>query len=286
MIGTIIGDIVGSPYELNTVMEVTDIAWEPLFHPTLSKFTDDSVLTCATADAILELSDTKSNLEPDWFFKTKYKEWALKYPNRGYGGTFWAWANQDLDIKNTSYADGCMMRCSPIGINWRDNVDAALEIAKYSIEWTHNSPESLRGTSAIVSAICMGFQGKTKQQIRAFVEEQFGCWLYDSVQQVKDNWDKRNIRCNITCAQSLICFLNSMDFESAIRLAVYSQGDADTIAAIAGSLAEAFYGPQNIPRWMIEEAKKRLPQEMIDLMNRFYEHNSVSDSSPYKNFVI
>ena len=292
MIGTIIGDIVGSPYELNTVMEVGGVDWEPLFHPTLSKYTDDSVLTCATADAILEIQKNREDdnddelLSKDKVFAEKYREWARKYPNRGYGGTFWAWANQDLDIVNKSYADGCMMRCSPIGIYWRNFMSAALEVAEESIQYTHNSPESLRGTSAIVSAICMGFQGKTKQQIKAFVEEQYGCWLECSVQTVRDTWDKRNIRCNITCAQSLICFLNSQDFESAIRLAVYSMGDCDTIAAIAGSLAEAFYGPKSIPRWMIEEAKKRLPKEMIDLMNKFYEYNSICDDSPYKNFII
>ena len=273
MIGAVIGDMVGSPYELNTVMEVDNPAWEPLFHPTLSKYTDDTVLTMATADAVLKTYNpiiVGSDSVKDRKFADAYKRWALKYPNKGYGGTFWAWANQDLEIRNRSYADGCMMRCSPIGIFYWNKMEKALEMAEASIQWTHNSPESLRGTSAIVSAICMGFQHKTKQQIKAFVEEQFGCWLEDSIQQVRDTWDKRNIRCNITCAQSLICFLNSQDFESAIRLAVYSQGDADTIACIAGSLAEAFYGPKSIPRWMIEEAKKRLPQEMIDLMNTFY----------------
>jgi len=111
MIGTVIGDIVGSPYELNTVMEVTDPSWEPLFHPTLSKFTDDTVLTMATADVLLSKSPIS-----DITFRDKYKEWALKYPNKGYGGTFWAWANSDIQVKNKSYADGCMMRCSPIGI--------------------------------------------------------------------------------------------------------------------------------------------------------------------------
>ena len=288
MIGATIGDMVGSPYELNTVLEVENVAWEPLFHPTLSKYTDDTVLTMATADTILGFVDTyKSNLGPDWFFKEKYKEWARKYPNRGYGGTFWAWANQDLDVKNKSYADGCMMRCSPIGIMWWDNLDMALELAEASIQWTHNSPESLRGVSAITAAICMGFQGKSKQEIKAFVEEQYGCWLDCSVQTVRDTWDKRNIRCNITCAQALICFLNSTDFESAIRLAVYSMGDCDTIAAIAGSIAEAFYGPQSIPRSMIDEAKKRLPQEMIDLMNKFYSRVGMrGGKDPYKDFII
>ena len=285
MIGAVIGDVIGSPYELNTVLEVDNPAWEPLFHSTLSKFTDDTVLTMATADAIMDMAEGKTDWPP--IFHTKYKDWALRYPNKGYGGTFWAWANTDVSVKNTSYADGCMMRCSPIGIFYWSSLDMALKVAKESIEWTHNSPESLRGVSAITAAICMGFQGKSKMEIKSYIEENFGHWLNCSVQQVRDTWDKRNIRCNITCAQSLICFLNSEDFESAIRLAVYSQGDCDTIAAIAGSMAEAFYGPQSIPRWMIDEAKKRLPQEMIDLTNKFYKRVGEGYvKSPYKDFVI
>ena len=285
MIGAIIGDMVGSPYELNTILEVDDPTWQPLFHPTLSKFTDDTVLTIATADAIMNLegNDTYRGFST-LAFKDKYKEYALKYPNRGYGGTFWAWANQDTDVINRSYANGCMMRCSPIGIYWWDKLHKALDVAKDSIAWTHNSPEALRGISSIVSAICMGFQGKTKPEIKAFVEEQFGQWLDASVQTVRETWDKRNIRCNITCAQSLICFLNSVDYETAIRLAVYSQGDCDTIAAIAGSMAEAFYGPQSIPRWMIDEAKKRLQPEMIETINTFYKLPQCQNH--YDGFVI
>jgi ADP-ribosylglycohydrolase len=290
MIGAVIGDMVGSPYELNTVMEVGTPDWKPLFHPTLSKFTDDTVLTMATADAILEMCDTYGSTRGESWppkFHVKYREWARRYPNRGYGGTFWAWANQDLDIKNKSYADGCMMRCSPIGIFQWDNLELALELAEESIQWTHNSPESLRGVSAITAAICMGFQGKSKAEIKAFVEEQYGHWLDADIQTVKTTWEKRNIRCNITCAQALICFLYSDSFESAIRLAVYTEGDCDTIAAIAGSLAEAFYGPKSIPRWMIDEAKKRLPQEMIDLTNKFYARIGMrGGQEPYKDFVI
>jgi ADP-ribosylglycohydrolase len=133
----------------------------------------------------------------------------------------------------------------------------------------------------------MGFQGKSKQEIKSFIEGNYGHWLDSSIQQVRDTWDKRNIRCNITCAQSLICFLNSEDFESAIRLAVYSQGDCDTIAAIAGSVAESYYGIKAIPKWMIDEVKGRLPQEMIDLMNKFYKICSdIHENSPYKDFVV
>lgn len=277
MIGAAIGDIIGSPYEFNGLVETIDPMWKPIFHESLSRYTDDTVLTMATADAIVNQKE----------FHVAYREWARRYPGKGYGGNFWAWANSDLEIKNNSYADGCMMRCSPIGIAWSHNLEAALKKAKESIEWTHNSPESLRGVSAIVAALVMSFQGKSKDEIRAYVEEQFGIWLNASVQEIKETWDKTNIRCNITCAQALICFFTSQDFETAIRLAVYSEGDCDTIAAICGSLAEAFYGPQSIPRWMIEEAKTRLSPEMIELTNKFYGCMAENRAdSPYKGFII
>lgn len=284
MIGAIIGDVVGSPYELNTIMEVDSPYWQPLFHPTLSKFTDDTVLTCASADAIRQMTQ---HYPDDWppRFSEKYREWALKYPNKGYGGTFWAWANQEMMAINKSYANGCMMRCSPIAEMW--DWDIAMEQAKRSIEHTHNSPESLRGISAIVAAIQLSRQGKTKLQIQAFIEENYGHMLTDSIEWVRNNWDKRNIRCNITCAQALICFLNSEDFESAVRLGVYSMGDCDTIAAIAGSVAEAFYGPHSIPKTMIEETKARLNPEMIELINWFYRIiGSFERNEKYKGFQI
>lgn len=277
MIGTTIGDIIGSPYEGNFIMQINDIKWKPSFLESLSKYTDDTVLTMATADAIINQKD----------FHIAYRDWARRYPNKGYGGGFWAWANSDIEIKNKSYADGCMMRCSPIGIWYWDDLDMALIKAKESIEWTHNSPESLRGVSAIVSAIVLAFQGNSKAQIRAYVEEQFGIWLNSSVQEIKETWDTHNIRCNITCAQALTCFFESHDFESAIQLAIYSGGDCDTIGAICGSLAEAFYKPINIPKWMIDETKKRLPPEMIELMNKFYyKVTSENLNLNYTNFII
>lgn len=283
MIGTIIGDMVGSPYEMNTKREASDINWHPLFHPTESRFTDDTVLTLATADTFMSLLTCPTAIN----FRDKYKEWGLKYPNKGYGKRFTAWLQTNPPVKNKSYANGCMMRCSPIGMMYYKNLNIALKVAKRSIEWTHNSPESLRGVSAIVTAICMAYQGKTKMQIKAYVEEQFGCFLENSYNLMRQTWNTKNIRCNITCPQALLCFLDSVDYESAIRLAVHSNGDCDTVAAIAGSIAEAYYGPKSIPRWMINEAEKRLPPEIISLINEFYSFLTVNNiKSPYAGFII
>ena len=275
MIGAIIGDIVGSPYEGSSLNWVDDKNF-PLFAKQWSRFTDDTVLTCATADAILD-----NPKHPN--FGLKYREWASKYPNRGYGSGFQRWVDDGGTSVNPSYANGCMMRCSPIGLYYK-NLRAAFLNARRSIAWTHNSPESKRGIGSIVSAIHFAKKGCFKVQIQGYVQENFGHMLDLTVEQWREH-SKPSIRCNITAPQALVCFMESTDYESAIRNAVYTKGDTDTIAAIAGSVAEAFYGVNSIPQSMIDEAKQRLTPEIIELINRFYQTIGEHDKS-YKDFII
>ena len=277
MIGAIIGDIVGSPYEGSSLNWVDDKNFPP-FAKQWSRFTDDTVLTCATADAIL--NSTSDTVPP---FHDKYKEWAIKYPNRGYGSGFSQWVEDGGITVNNSYANGCMMRCSPIGLCYK-SLNTALLNARRSITMTHNSPEARRGVQSIVSAINMSKNGATKLQIKSFVEENFGHMLDMTVDQLRE-MPKTTIRCNVTAPQALICFMESTDYESAVRNAVYTKGDTDTIAAIAGSIAEAFYGVRSIPREMIDGAKERLTPEIIELINKFY--NTIGEyNESYKDFII
>lgn len=257
MIGAIIGDIVGSPYEGSHLNWVDDKSF-PLFADKWSRFTDDTILTCATADALLNKK----------MFAQKYIEWNQKYPGRGYGSGFQQWVDDGGVKSNPSYANGCMMRCSPIALFY-SQFDSIYYSAVDSIRMTHNSTESERGILSIVSAIYMALKGATKLQIKAFVEEQCGHMLDLSVEQWREH-PKSSIRCNLSAPQSLVCFMESTDYESAIRNAVYTKGDTDTTAAIAGSIAEAFYGVKSIPKEMIEGAKKRMTPEMIALVNQFY----------------
>ena len=282
MIGAIIGDIVGSPYEGSYVNWVDDKNF-PLFDEKNSKFTDDTVLTCATADAILDVNLGKTAYPPD--FRTKFIEWSNRYPDRGYGSAYSVWVGQGGIIKNKSYANGAMMRCSPIGTFWT-TFAIAMKMAEKSIEWTHNSPESLRGVQSIVSAIHMAKNGKTKIEIKAFVEEQFGHMCDMDLDELR-NKHTRNIRCNLSAPRALTCFFESTSFEDAIRNAVYIKGDTDTHAAIAGSIAESFYGVNSIPKEMINEAKKRLPLEMINLVNEFYDRvGKIYIKNPERGFQI
>ena len=257
MLGAIIGDIVGSPYEGSALNWVDDKTF-PLFANEMSRFTDDTILTCATADALLT----------DVPFAEKYIEWNIKYPGRGYGSGFQQWVDAGGVKSNPSYANGCMMRCSPIAL-YHTTFDYIFDSAMDSIKMTHNSAESERGILSIVSAIHMSLKDATKIQIKAFVEEQCGHMLDMTVEEWREH-PKTSIRCNLSAPQSLVCFMESTDYESAIRNAVYTKGDTDTTAAIAGSIAEAFYGVKSIPQEMIDGAKARMTPEMIELVNKFY----------------
>jgi len=261
MIGAILGDIIGSPYEGGHRTSVTTTEF-PLFSPN-SRFTDDSVLTCATAQALMHPSFLPFSRR----FAQQYKQWGMRYSDRGYGSKFKEWmANPKFSVVN-SYANGCMMRCSPIPMMY-DRI-TSLKRALQSIAYTHASPESARGVQSIVEAIWMARNGSSKHEIKARVQEQYGHMLNLTLKELRAKWS-RDIRCNLTAPQALICFMESDNYESAVRNAVYTLGDTDTVAAIAGSIAEAFYGVQTIPFSMIDEAKIRLTPEMIETVNAFY----------------
>lgn len=260
MIGAIIGDIVGAPWEMK-------FKYEPnfaLFPEKNRGFTDDTVLTCATADALLHHPFVPFPLR----FARAYKQWGLRYPDRGYGSRFKAWVKEKKYPVVNSYSDGCMMRCAPIAMFYDDR-EVALKRALQSIAYTHNSPESARGVQSVVDAIWMARHKATKDEIKARVQEQYGHMLNLTLSELKTKSSK-DIRCNLVAPQALICFLEASNFEIAIRNAVYIGGDTDTNAAIAGSLAEAFWGLDQIPQWMVEKALSYLTPEMKEIVNKFY----------------
>jgi ADP-ribosylglycohydrolase len=283
MIGAIIGDIAGSPYE-GSYLNSVDVLDFPLFTDGLSRVTDDSILTVATAEAILDAVQDGERPE----FASAYKRWARKYPGAGYGGAFKEWFKSEELYVNNSYANGSIMRCSPIPM-FKKNSDLSWthDWAMESIKVTHNSPESERGVKSITAAIHMALNGKTKLEIKAFVEEQYGHMCDATVLEVREKWPKNTIRCNIYAPQSLIAFFQSEDYESCVRNAVFMKGDTDTTAAIAGSIAEAFYGTKSIPRYMIVVARNRMSPDMISVTNAFYKKLAQFEvDSPYKEFQL
>lgn len=272
MIGSIIGDIAGSPYEGDRLgQDRRD--YRPFFLNQLAKFTDDTNLTIAVADAIIH------NLP----FEQKFVEWYKKNPNLGYGSAFREWAEKGGGYINESRGNGAAMRVGAIPLlarripaSFEDQMAWALQIAAESTVPTHNCAESRNGALSIVLASMMAAERENGQHkyeksvIKDTVIQLTGYDLTASVEEVRNTWEKRDIRCDITVPQALICFFESESFEDCVRLAVYSKGDVDTIAAMAGGIAEWWYDLGSINPEILAAAKLRLQPEMISIIEQCY----------------
>lgn len=250
ILGAIIGDVIGSVYEWNNV-RTTDF---PLFRES-TDFTDDSVLTFATMDCILN----------GLHYTNAYQTYSRNFPRRGYGGRFSSWIHEDHPEPYNSWGNGSAMRVSPVGWAY-DNLDEVLFQAKRSAEVTHNHPEGIKGAQATAAAIFLARTGHSKAEIMQYIEQTFAYNLDRSIDQIRPDF-RFNESCQGTVPESIIAFLESTDFESAIRLAISLGGDSDTIASITGGIAEAFY--QDIPELIIENTLKIIPLDIIQLIADF-----------------
>jgi ADP-ribosylglycohydrolase len=250
MLGAIIGDIVGSVYEFNNHRS-TDF---PLFGPN-SRFTDDSVLTFATASVILDDGD----------YAKAYQDFARRYEGRGYGGRFSMWVYQKNPQPYNSFGNGSAMRVSPIGFS-NDDVNSVLIEAHRSAEVTHNHPEGIKGAQATALAVFLARKGSSKSEIKDEIQKRFGYDLSRPIEiiHVVNHFDET---CQGSVPEAITVFLNANDFEQTIRLAISIGGDSDTIACIAGGIAQAFYG--KIPDHMQMQAKTRLSLEFLQILDRF-----------------
>ena len=250
--GAISGDIIGSKYEFFPHKD-TDF---PLFSNEYSDYTDDTVMTVANADW-LNTGESLLNIMRDY---------GKRYPTAGYGGMFKSWLREENPQPYNSFGNGSAMRVSPVG--WAfDTLEETLEAAKQSAEVTHNHPEGIKGAQATAACIFMARTGKSKQEIKEYIEKEFGYNLNRTCDEIRIDYSFDG-SCQGTVPESIIAFLESTDFESAIRLTVSLGGDADTMGAITGGIAEAFYG--GVPNHIRKEVLKRLPNEFIDVMQRFY----------------
>ena len=220
-----------------------------------TRFTDDTVLTIATMDCILnKKSYTKG-----------YQSYGRKYPDAGFAGMFYDWIFDEYPEPYDSWGNGSAMRVSPVG--WAYNtLDKVLLQAKRSAEVTHNHPEGIRGAQATASAIFLAKTGKTKEEIKQFIENTFEYDLNRSLAEIRPSY-QFDVSCQGSVPEAVIAFLESTDFESAIRLAISIGGDSDTIACIAGALAEAFF--QDIPEYIFENTLRVLPQEFVEVIEEF-----------------
>jgi ADP-ribosylglycohydrolase len=250
MIGVIAGDVIGSIYEhLRT--NSTDF---PLFHP-LSRFTDDTVLTVATAYAIL-------NGTP---YEDAYRDFGRRYPAAGYGATFYEWLQAPDPRPYNSWGNGSAMRVAPVGFRFCD-VDTVLREAEKSAAVTHNHPEGIKGAQATALAVFSARSGASKEEIRRDVTQRFGYNLDRTIQQIRPGY-RFDVSCQGSVPEAIIAFLDSDSVESSIRLAISLGGDADTQAAIAGGIAQAFYG--HVPEAIVGPVRERLPEEFLEVIEEF-----------------
>ncbi|MCK8514993.1 ADP-ribosylglycohydrolase family protein [Methylonatrum kenyense] len=250
MLGAIVGDIIGSPYEFS---RVADKDFE-LFRQD-SHYTDDTLLTLMTA----------RGLQTGESYALLYRKAFQAEPHQSWGLRFMKWCESpDLSPYN-SLGNGSAMRVSPVAWYF-DDERQVLEEATRTAEVTHNHPEGIKGARATALAIFLARRGADRDTIRQRIGQDFGYDLDRSMQTLYETYHY-NETCQGTIPEALICFLASTDFEDAIRNAVAINGDADTLAAITGSIAEALYG--GVPAKLENEARRRLPIPFIDQLNAF-----------------
>lgn len=259
MLGAIAGDIIGSIYEFNNI-KTKDF---PLFSPG-SNFTDDTILTVAVADTILNGGEYTERLKQ---YHRRYP-----YPLGGYGQKFDLWALSDSSEPYNSWGNGSAMRVSPVGFAFND-LNSVLREAKRSAEVTHNHPEGIKGAQATAAAIFMARTGKNKSEIKSYIENTFGYDLGLTIDQIKPSY-QFDVSCQGSVPQAIIAFLESTDYEDAIRNAVSLGGDSDTIACITGGIAHAFYG--EVPKAIANAALSRLDELIHTVAVKFMSNYGIS----------
>ncbi len=253
MIGAIVGDIVGSVYE-----------WERIKTKSFEFFvegcecTDDSVCTAAVADILMHDLPPAQTLQ----------RWCREHPRGDYGGNFAQWIRMDPPRPYNSFGNGAAMRVSPAAyLNRSADLSVALEASDLVTAVTHNHPEGLKGARATVHAIWLAFRGEPASAIRSAIAETYEYDLSRSVDDIRPGYRFNEI-CQTTVPEAITCALESDSFEDAIRNAVSLGGDSDTVASIAGPIAEALHG---IPTDIRSEAETRyIPADILGIVREMY----------------
>jgi ADP-ribosylglycohydrolase len=252
MLGAIAGDVIGSVHE-GAGTKTRDF---PLFTPD-SRFTDDTVLTIAVADCLMHDRD----------YVETFHDYFHAYPDAGYGGTFFRWAADRLREPYNSWGNGSAMRVSPVAHAF-NSLEEVLYEAGRSAEVTHNHEHGIRGAQAAAAAVFLARTGSSKEHVRRYTEEQFGYSLEETLDDLRPTYHF-DVSCQGSVPQSILAFLESTDFESAVRNAISLGGDADTMACIAGAIAEAYYG--GVPPEIERKTLALLDEPLRDVLAAFRE---------------
>ena len=260
MLGAIIGDIAGSIYEASPI-KTKDF---PFFRESC-RFTDDSVCTVAIADILL------NDLPP----AETMQAWCRRHPHRGYGGNFGIWIYAEPPEPYTSYGNGAAMRVSPAAFLNREDLGAALSASDKVTEMTHNHPEGMKGARATTHAIWLAFQGERPDSIRQVITSEYRYDLTQTVDEIRPSYFF-DITCQGSVPQAITCALESESFEDAVRNAISLGGDADTLAAIAGPIAEAMHGIPDELQERVESIYLIDAPDMLEMIREMYRLQKVS----------
>ena len=263
MIGAILGDIIGSPYEFDRGNKTKDF---PLFSRN-STYTDDTVMTLAVG---LTFLDAQPSASDDWILRilaNRMRQFGKMYPNAGYGGMFRRWLRNPEYQAYNSFGNGSAMRVSSVAWLYND-IDAVRHAARLSAQVTHNHPEGIKGAEATASAIFLARTGNSKAEIKEYIVREFGYELNRTCDEIRPGYFHTET-CMDTVPEAITAFLEGDSFEDVIRTAVSLGGDCDTLTAIAGSIAEGFYG---VPEHLKEECHKRLPEPLNKVLVAFEQY--------------
>ena len=254
MLGAVAGDIIGSVYEFyNTKSTDFDLFCGA------STFTDDSVMTLAVAKWLVE--DKAHTIH---YLIYCMQELGNCHPNAGYGGRFCGWLEEDNPQPYNSWGNGAGMRVSPVGL-YAKTLDEALVLAALTASVSHNHPEGVKGAQAIATSVFLCKQGKSKQEIKDYVEQTFGYNLDRAIEQIRPDYDF-DVSCQGSAPEAIIAFLEGNSFEEVIRLAISLGGDSDTIGAMAGAIAACVYP---IPDEIAERCDAILTDDLREIKDHF-----------------
>ena len=259
MYGAILGDIIGSPYEFDMGGKTKDF---PLFSRN-STFTDDTVMTIAVAEALMDTVG-KADEEILDAIAASMRSWGLRYPHSGYGARFINWLYDSSMGPYGSCGNGSAMRVSSAGWLYK-SLGETRKAAALSAMVTHDHPEGIKGAESVACAIFMARTGSSKEEIRDYITSEFAYDLSRTCDEIRPGYYHVET-CQKSVPEAITAFLEGRDFEDTVRLAVSLGGDTDTIACIAGSMAEAYFG---VPRELKEECLNRLPEDMRAVLARF-----------------
>ena len=275
MFGAILGDIIGSPYEFDRGRKVKDF---PLFRES-SMFTDDTVMTIAVAEAFMEAGQGLTDEEIKALLISNMRRWGRKYPYAGYGMRFSIWLAEPRPKPYGSYGNGSAMRVSSVA--WLfDDLETVRKMARLSADVTHNHPEGIKGAQATAAAIFMARTGNSKEEIRRFITDAFGYDLNRSCDDIRPTYGFDG-SCQGTVPESIIAFLDSKDYEDALRLCISLGGDADTMGDITGAIAGAYYN--KMPYALYNFGMEKLPKDIQNIVGLFNSEHGHSVSCRWRN---